>query len=139
MNSRAALLAIGSIVGYFSLLVGVVGQACFLTPVVKLYLPAFIAVLIFMLPFLIVYTITFTRQSFLPPRKFGLCLLFAMCWFATITIVAEILYHLGCMPPDSPQNATTMGRVLMHVGWLSSLYLIPRYIATRRYESKRDA
>jgi hypothetical protein len=139
MMAHDALLAVRSIVGYFGLFVGVMGQAGFMSPVVKPCLPTFIAVVIFFLPWLIVSTITFTKQSFIPPRLFRFCLLFAMCWFAAITTVAEILYHLGYLPPDGPQNASTLSRVLMHVGWLSFLYLIPLYVADRRCETKRDA
>jgi hypothetical protein len=139
MTSRDTILGIGSIVGYFSLLIGVLGQAAFMSPVTKPHLPAIIAVMIFLLPWLIVFTITYTKQSFLPPRPYRFCLLFAMCWFAAVTIFAEILYHLGYMPPDSPSYAGTLSRVLMHIGWLSLLFIIPRYIAIGHYESKRDA
>jgi hypothetical protein len=139
MTSRETILGIGSIVGYFSLFIGVLGQAAFLSPVTKPHLPAIIAVMISLLPWLIVFTITFTKQSFLPPRPFRFCLLFAMCWFGSLTILAEILYHLGYMPPDSPSDAVTLSRVLMHIGWLSLLFIVPRCIAISRYESNRDA
>jgi hypothetical protein len=123
MISRDTISGIGSIVGYFSLFLGVLGQAGFLSPVTKPYLPVIVAVMISLLPWLIVFTITFTKQSFLPPRPFRLCLLGAMCWFAAVTIFAEILYHLGYMPTDSPAYAGTLGRVLMHIGWLCLLYI----------------
>lgn len=139
MTSRDTILAIGSIVGYFSLFAGVMGQAAFLGPVTKPHLPAFIAVMICLPPWLIVFTITFTKQSFLPPRPFRFCLLFAACWFAAVNIAAEIWYHLGYMPPDSPSYAGTLSRVFMRIGWLSLLFIVPLYVAAYHYETKRDA
>lgn len=139
MASRDTILGIGSIIGYFSLLIGAMGQAVFLSPVVKPHLPAIIAAIIITLPCLIVYTITFHNQPFLPPRPFRICLFVAICWFAALAIAAEILNHLGHMPPDSPQYAGTSGRVFMHIGWLSLLYIVPRYVAARRFESKGEA
>ena len=130
MISRDTIFGIGSIVGYFSLFVGCLGQACFLQPVTKPHLPAIIAVMISYLPWLIVFTITFTRQHFLPPRPFRFCLLFAMCWFAALTIFAELLQNLGDIPSGS---GAIPSRVLMHIGWLSLLFIVPLY------ESKRDA
>src|SRR5689334_5624312 len=127
MTSRDTILAVGSIVGYFSLLVGVLGQAGFLSQPVKPYLPPIIAAIIIILPWLIVFIITFTKQPFLPPRPFRICLLFALCWFVALTILAEILHYLGRIPPDSPQFAGTLCRVLMHIGWLSSLCIIRLY------------
>jgi hypothetical protein len=135
MISRNTIFGIGSIVGYFSLFIGVLGQALFLEPVTKPHLPGIIAVLISLFPGLIVLTITFAKQRFLPPRPFRFCLLFAICWFATLTIIAEILYYLGFMPSDSRE---IQSRVLMHIGWLSLFFIVPLYVAARRYESKRD-
>ena len=139
MNLRETIFGIGSFVGYFSLFIGCLGQVGFLSPVTKPHLPVIVAAMISMLPGLIVFTITFHNRSFLPPRPFRFCLLFAICWFAAFTIFAEILYHLGYMPPDSPSDAVTPCRVLMHIGWLSLLFIVPRYVAAYRYESKRDA
>ena len=139
MISRDALIAISSCAGYFSLLFGTIGQAAFMSPVVKLHLPLIIAVPIFLLPWLLVYTITFTNQPFLPPSQFRFCLVFAACWFTVLTLVAETLYHFGHMPPDSPQYARALSRGLMHFGWLSLLYFIPAYWFTLSHQSKRDA
>jgi hypothetical protein len=136
MISRDTIFGIGSLVGYFSLFVGVLGQMLFLEPVTKPHLPGIIAVLISLFPGLVVFTVTFTKQRFLPPRPFRFCLVFAMCWFATLTIVAEILHHLGYMPSN---NRDIQSRIFMHMGWLSLLFIVPLYVATRRDESKRDA
>jgi hypothetical protein len=136
MISRDTIFGIGSIVGYFSLFVGALGQACFMQPMTKPHLPAIVAVMVSYLPWLLVFTVTFTKQSFLPPRPLRLCLLFALCWFSCLTILAEIFYHLGYMPHDSSSDNTTLMRVLMHIGWFSSFYIIPQYVAIRRYESK---
>lgn len=138
MISRDAIAGIGSIVGYFSLFVGALGQAAFLSPITKPHLPVFVPLLLSLLPWLIVFTVTFTKQPFLSPRPFRYCLLFAMYWFAAVTIIAEVLHWLGAIPPGSPQFAGTMCRVLMHVGWLSALCVIPLCAAARQHELKRN-
>ena len=137
MFSREALIAIESIVGYFALAVGCLGQATFASPVFKAHLPAWIGAIIVCFPFLIVYTTTFFKQAFLAPRAFRFCLIVAMCWFAALTIAAEIAYHRGYLPPDSPAYARTLSRVAMHIGWLSFPALIRLCFVTRCHESKR--
>jgi hypothetical protein len=104
--------------------VGCLGQAGFMGPFVKPHLPVAIAVAIFGLPALIIFTITFFRQCLLPPRAFRFCVLFATCWFATLTVVAEIFLHLGYMPPESPKYALTELRSTMHVGWLFLIFVV---------------
>ncbi|MES2571245.1 MAG: hypothetical protein V4710_14465 [Verrucomicrobiota bacterium] len=134
MSLRDTILDIGAFVGYPSFFIGIIGQTAFLSPVTKSYLPALIAVMISMTSMLIVYAITIFRRPWLAARPYRFCLLFAMCWFAGATIFAEILYGLGYMPPDSPAYAGSGTRVMMHIGWLSALFMIPLYIAIRRYE-----
>jgi hypothetical protein len=138
MISRDIILGIGSVVGYFSFFIGVLGQALFLEPVTMPHLPGIIAFMISLFPGLIVFTITFTKQRFLPPRPFRVCLLFAICWFAALTIIAEVLYHLGYMETDGSVDPSIYFRILMHIGWLGLLFIIPLYVTTLRYESKRD-
>jgi hypothetical protein len=142
MNLPDALWAIVWIVGYFGLFVGCIGQVAFTAPVLRPHLPAWIGwigVVTVMLPWLIVFTITFFNHPFLSPRAFRFCLVLAMCFFALFTIVTEVLCHFGYMPPDSPAYARTISRVLMHMGWFSFIPLGRLYVITRRYESKRDA
>ena len=129
--SRDEFLNVG-MVGYCSLLLGTMGQAACTGAALKPHLP----VLVVYLPFLTVFTITFFKRSLLPPRAFRFCVLFAMCWFALVTLVAEILFHLGYMPPESPTFGRTFSRILMHIGWLSFIPLIRLYLVTRRYEAK---
>ena len=137
--SRDAYLAIESIAGHFCLMLGCLGQAAFASPVLKPHLGSWFGGVIVILPWLIVYTVTFLNQPFLSPCAFRHCLLFAMCWFAALTIVAEVLCHLGCMPPGSPAYAFTASRILMHVGWLSLVPLVRVYFATLHHESTRHA
>ena len=139
MISRDDLIAISSIAGYCSLFIGTLGQAAFLSPVIKPHLPLIIVALIFLLPWLVVFTVTFFNQPLLPPSQFRFCIVFAACWFTVLTLVAETLHHLGYMPPDSPQYARALSRGLMHLGWLSLLYFIPAYWFTLPHQSKRNA
>jgi hypothetical protein len=134
MTARARIIEILSIGGYFGLFVGVMGQAAVLGPALRERLPALIGVMMVALPCLIVYTITFFKQSFLPPRAFRWCLLVAMGWFGTVTMFAESLLAFGQLPPESPSYALTPARCMMHAGWLSFLYLIRLYLSVRRFE-----
>jgi hypothetical protein len=139
MISRDALFVIGMIVGRTSLMFGVMGQTAFISPVIKRFLPLPFAVLILSLPILILFSITYLKQSILSPRQFRFCLLFALSWFAVLTVLAEVLCQLGYMPPDGPEYGRTFARVLMHLGWLSTLDIIPLYLAVRRFETKQEA
>ena len=132
--SRDELLNVG-MGANLSLFLGTMGQAA-CTGALKPHLPGWIMFLVVCLPFLTVFTITFFKRSFLTPRAFRFCLLFAMCWFALVTFVAEILFQLGFMPPESPTFGRTLSRILMHVGWLSFIPLIRLYLVTRRFEAK---
>ncbi|OAI55725.1 hypothetical protein AYO49_05235 [Verrucomicrobiaceae bacterium SCGC AG-212-N21] len=137
MISRDALLAISTVLGYFSLPVGTLGLAGTLGAALRPYLPLWILVPIALVPWLLIYTITFFNRPFLSPRQYRICLVFAMGWFALFTVLAEVLYHCGLWPPpDGPQKATTLPRLFMHAGWLSLLFVIPQYFAARRAESQ---
>ena len=113
-------------------MVGGMGQAGFYGPLLKPYFPAWLAAVGFMFPLLIVFALTFFKRPFLRPGPFCLCLLFAMCWYALITILAEILAFRGSMPPESPQYAFRLCRALMHVGWLGFIPLIYYYRLARK-------
>jgi hypothetical protein len=138
MISRDDYLAIEWILGYITLLLGCLGQAGFLGLVIRPYIPVWVAAPIILMPYVIVYTITFFQQPFLPPRAFRLCIGLSMCWLATLTIIAELLHLRGHMPPDSPAYAGTLARILMHVGWFSLVPLVRTYVVTYRYERETE-
>jgi hypothetical protein len=126
------------LIAILTLFIGTLGQSGFCSPVIKPHVPVWIAAIIITFPVLIVLTLTYFKRSLVSPRTFRLCLLLAMCWYALITIAAEVLNFFGYMPPDSPKYAGTLCRVLMHVGWISFIPLIRFYILTRRYELNRS-
>jgi hypothetical protein len=113
------------------------GQAAFMGPMLTPRFPVAIAAIVIALPGVVVFTLTFFKQPFLPPRPFRLCLLLAMGWFALLAIFAEGLLHFGYLPPESPKYARTLARCLMHVGWLFFLPLARLYVNSRRFEAKQ--
>ena len=70
-------------------------------------------------PYILVFGINFTKVSILPPRPYRHCMVFSMFWYAMLTLLAEVMLFLGCMPPNDDQHAIYMGRIFMHLGWLS--------------------
>jgi hypothetical protein len=131
MTSRDAPPKLGPIIGYIAWFIGALGQAIFMGPMVRPHLPALVVFVIFVVPWLLIYGGTMTSRSFISPRLFGFCLGLAVGWFATVTVVAEILYHHAFMPKDASPFVVKLSRVLMHVGWLGLLYVIPSSRAVR--------
>src|ERR1051325_1277205 len=78
----------------WGLLIGAMGQAIFFT---RLFpgLPKWVEWVVFCVlyvPWLTVFGISFCKQAPCGPRPFRRCLIFAMCWYAVMTLLAEILY-----------------------------------------------
>lgn len=106
------------IAGQFCLFLGCMGQAAFLSPLLR---PPLFAAFACLIPYLLVYSITFFRVSPISPKAFRVSLLVAAGWFAASTVFAEVANFLGYLPPDGPQFAKILGRTLMHLGWFSLL------------------
>jgi hypothetical protein len=139
MISRDALLGMEWIAGQIALFLGTMGQVALAGALMKSHMPGPIgvglALVIVFPPWVIVVTTTVFRRPILSPRAFRFCLLFAMGWFALVSIAAEVSFYVGCMPPESPAFARTLCRVLMHVGWLSFIPLIRLYRYTLHDDS----
>ena len=91
------------------------------------------------IPWVTVFTISFcNRPPPISPRAFRGCLLFAMSWYALMTLLTEVLYFL--IPPARGPFSALIGRVLMYVfGAGSFLVLVRAWMELRRYESKRES
>ncbi|MGL4463003.1 MAG: hypothetical protein ACRC1K_12710 [Planctomycetia bacterium] len=126
------LLAIETFVGQLALLVGAMGLAGIFSPLTKPHVPVLLPAVVFTLPFLLVYTLTFFRRPLVTGRPFRRLWLFAACWYGFFAIAVEVCCFLDLMPPESPAYAFTLCRVLMHVGWLSFVPLIHTFITESR-------
>jgi len=80
------------------------------------------------LPWLTVYTISFCKVAPFGPRPFRNCLLFAMCWYAVLTIIAEILLFIF-HPCPARSLPSLVARILTYVAALSFIVLIRSYVS----------
>jgi hypothetical protein len=88
------------------------------------------------LPWLTVYAISFCKQPPFGPRPFRYCLIFAMSWYAFITLVAETLSTLA-QPVVLGGFPITAARALTYLGAISFVVLIQACVAIRRYEDSQ--
>ena len=86
------------------------------------------------LPWLTVYTISFCKVAPFGPRPFRNCLLFAMCWYAVLTIIAEILLFIFHPAPQG-HFPVFVARILTYVAALSFIVLIRSYVFLLRSDS----
>lgn len=117
----------------WGLAVGAVGQAALYYPLFP-HAPLWLIMLPLFLPWLTVYTISFCRQAPFGPRPFRYCLMFAMCWYATATLLAEAL-NLVIRPAPRGHFPITLAWVLIFVGVLSFIVFVRTVILLRRYET----
>jgi hypothetical protein len=139
MAPRRPILEVLSLAGYFALLIGVMGQGAFLGPVLKQTIPSWLKATLITFPWLIVFTLTYCKQYFLPARILRFSLLFAMSWFALLAILAESLLALGQLPAESAAYALTPARCAMHFGWLSFFSLSRLYADLGKLQSAASA
>ena len=89
----------------------------------------------FLLPWLTICTISFCRQPPFGLRRFRHCLLFAMCWYAAMTLIAEILYIVAQPRAAHKQADAVVGHVLTYGGMLSFIVFARACRQLRRYEA----
>jgi len=97
-------------------------------------LPQWITAAMAFVPWLTVFGISFCNAPPFGPRRFRHCLMFAMFWYASVTLTAETLYLLVDSEP-SRHLPLSIARALMYVfGAVSSIVFIRACITLRRYE-----
>lgn len=97
-------------------------------------LPAWAIMAPLFLPWLTVYTISFCKVAPFGPRPFRNCLLFAICWYAVMTVIAEILLFVFHPAPQG-HFPVFVARILTYVAALSFIVLIRAYVFLRRSDS----
>jgi len=130
---RLLFLALLWFLGYIALFWGCFAQAALLGSLTQSY-PAGRVVLIIapLVPWLVLYALTFFNHSPVSPRIATKLLLLAIIWFVSVTLLAEALLRQGCLHEESPAYARSLIRTLMHIGWLGLFPLIALYLAARK-------
>ena len=121
----------------WSLLFGATGQCVLYSDLVPRF-PVWFIFLGLLPPWLTVYTISFCRQAPFGPRPFCHCLIFAMCWYAAMTVLAEV-FHLLFQPAPVGHFPIMVARSLAYAGALSFIVFVRTCSVLRRYETAQVA
>jgi hypothetical protein len=125
-------------IALFPLFFGGIGESGLYNSSVKEHFLKVIIGVVFMLPALTLFAVTYLRIPILTARRFRYCLLWILGWFASFAVLAELLWCLGYLPSDRRDIASTIFRIMMHTGWLSFIPLVFAYVTIRRHESSRN-
>ena len=106
----------------WGLFIGAFGQGAFYEYLVP-YLSAWIVNGISLLPWLIVFFISFCRVAPFGPKPFRYCLVFAMCWYTTVTLLAEAPFLLT-HPTENMHFSIIVARVPTYLGLLSFIIFV---------------
>ena len=105
---------------YGSLFFAALGQSLLLGGFVSGKQSAFPLILLLLIPAYIVFFLTYFNVSPVPPRVYLAMLLLAMSWYATVTIICELLLYAGeISPANDPPWKHNVARAMMHLGWIS--------------------
>ena len=118
------------------LFIGAIGQGVFYGYLFP-HLPMWIVTGISLFPWLIVFVISFCKVAPFGPRPFRYCLVFAMCWYTVVTLLAETLYLLT-RPAASKHFSIIVARVPTYLGLLSFIVFVRVVFALRRYETENN-
>jgi len=122
----------------WGLLIGAMGQWAFYYRIFP-HLPDWLIFGAVIIPWLTVFTISFCNRPPFGPRPFRHCLIFAISWYAGMTLLAEAL-HFFMQPAPRGHFSLIAARVLMYVlGAVSVTVFIRACITLRRYETNPDA
>ncbi|HEY5912836.1 MAG TPA: hypothetical protein VJA21_19765 [Verrucomicrobiae bacterium] len=108
----------------WGLLVGAIGQWAFYG---RLFprLPAWLVMGALFVPWLIVLTISFCNRAPFGPGPFRRCLVFAMCWYGILAVLAEVLYW-WIQPAPRGHFSLIVARVLMYCAGAASFFVFVR-------------
>src|SRR6516164_998942 len=109
-------------VASWGLLLEAAGQA-FLCDTALPFIASWAPFVALLRPWLTVYTISFCRQAPFGPRRLRHRLTFSMCWYATATVLAEVLRFLTRQAPRS-HVPSSVARVITYAGMLSFIVFV---------------
>ena len=118
----------------YGLFIGIAGPLILFADLLP-RIPVWIIAVVLLPPWLTVYTISFCRQPPCGPRRFRQCLVFAMCWYAGMILIAEALHFL-MKPLSRGHFPHTVARLLALLGALTFIVFVRVCVQLRRYESE---
>jgi hypothetical protein len=127
---------------YGSLLFAAVGQSLLLGEFVSGKGSGLGLLLLLLIPGYIVFFLTYFNVPPVPPRVYLAMLLVAMTWYATVTIICELLLYAGEIPAaNDPPWKRNVARGVMHVGWISFIPISFLYRSVHNYiiESRKSS
>src|SRR5262249_16046002 len=93
-----------------------------------------VLMLLLMVPLYVVFFLTYTKVSPVPARVYLAMLLLAMAWYATVTIICEVLLYVREIPAaDDLPWKRNLARALMHLGWISLIPISFLYRSAFKY------
>jgi hypothetical protein len=116
--------------GQHSLFLAGFGQAIFYLHQFKPYLPAWVAGPVLLTPWGIVFVLFFHERPLFSPGAIRRWWLFAVGVTAFFTVIAEMIWFLGYMPPPTADHrvaADVLVQVLMNFGWLGFVPMLRDY------------
>jgi hypothetical protein len=118
------------LIGQHSLFLAGLGQSFFYLHQFKPNLPVWIATPILQIPWGLVFVLFYHERSLFSAHSIRRCWRFAAAASALFTIVAELIWILGYMPPptaDHRVQADVLVQIMMNLGWLSFIPMIRDY------------
>jgi hypothetical protein len=118
------------LIGQHSLFFAGLGQAFFYLHQFKPHLPVWFAGPFCLIPWALVFVLFFHERPLFSLRSIRWCWLYAVYWCALLTIMAEVVWILGYMPPPTAEHrvaADVVLQVFMNLCWLSFIPMIRDY------------
>jgi hypothetical protein len=118
------------------LLLGAIGQGCLYYRLFPTF-PDWLWTVPVLIPWLIVFFLSYFKQPPFGPRPFRYCLIFAACWYSILTLLAEAL-NLILKPPRHDAVVDPLARLFTYIGALGLIILVRTSILIRRYDTMKD-
>jgi hypothetical protein len=118
------------LVGQHSLFFAGLGQAFFYLHLLSPYLAVWVAGPLLLAPWGVVFVLFYEERTFVSPRFLRRTWLACVAWVAALTVLAEVLWALGCLPKTETIHwlaSIVLVQLLMNLGWLSIVPLIRDY------------
>ena len=130
------LPALEFVVGKHSLFVAAIGQSFFYLHLFKPHLPVWIAGPFFMIPWGIVFVLFYRERSLISPRTLRGCWLLAGGMCALFTVLAELIWLFGLVPPWAvahPIVSIVLLQVLMNSVWFCLIPMLLDFIRNPQF------
>lgn len=130
------LPALEFLVGKHSLFVAAMGQSFFYLHLFKPHLPVWVAGPFFMIPWGIMFVLFYHEKPLISPRMLRGCWLFSVGSCAFFTVLAELIWLFGLVPPWAAANpivSIVLLQVLMNSVWLGLIPMVHDFICNPHF------